>query len=221
MSQVEFESLLARYAEGNLTKEEQRSLEKLVATNPQWQAEMDVVNRMQQLANQWRDEKVPHWHRQPYQLPPSSRWMSWFRWTPLALGCGLMLAVLFQVRVVKSENGFDLMFGHNQLTDSQLKQVEQGIQDVLDQRDQEFSQHLTKALTDMSEQQEDRMQALLAEYDQQSQSLRNKEFDTLLANWRKQRDLDLHVISSRYQDLYDASLANRNGLISLAQYVKK
>ena len=132
-----------------------------------------------------------------------------------------MLAVLFQVRVVKSENGFDLMFGHNQLTDSQLKQVEQGIQAVLDQRDQEFSQHLTKALTDMSEQQEDRMQALLAEYDQQSQSLRNKEFDTLLANWRKQRDLDLHVISSRYQDLYDASLANRNGLISLAQYVKK
>ncbi len=221
MSQIEFQNMLEKYLDQELSKNERATFEKMLRENSEWAAEFHTAERLKNMANQWRDIEVPNWNRMPHSLKPPSLWRTWLNWLPLAMGTALMLAVLFNVQVSRTTDGFTFTFGNAGIKQEQLDAIEAKFNDQVKLIKKEHSQQLTYALNDFAAEQDASIEQAILDYDNQSRTLRRSEYNELLAGWRKQRDLDLQVISNRYHDLYDASLETRNGLITLAQYVKK
>lgn len=221
MSRAEFENLLMKHLDGQIQATEQQRLQELVDSDEELRKEWETAKQLQTMSRDWRDLAPPAWNRVPVTLNRPSFWRGFFQWAPLALGFALILATFFNVQVTRTSDGFQLSFGEPTVTESDLKLVEKRVTQLMGELQSKHQQQLADALNEFAQEQDSAIENAIMVYESTRQQQSRDEMKALFANWRKQRELDLQVISDRYQDLYDASVANRNGLITLAQYVKK
>lgn len=147
MSKHEQEQLFAKWLEGELTPAEQIKFAMFCQEDDGFAQRVTVVEQMESLSSHYQAQMPPEWDRTAMFESPSTKKARWWQWQPslsLAMSFAAILMVLFKVEITTTDAGMTISFaGAGQ---------EQRIQQVLDQRLDEFAASQATYLADRTEQ---------------------------------------------------------------------
>ncbi|MDX1490832.1 MAG: hypothetical protein R3332_06065 [Pseudohongiellaceae bacterium] len=160
----------------------------------------------------YKEEAVPNWSRSAVlaKEKPKTNWRDWlgaWQWAPLACSFLLALGVVFNVEISSSDSGFVVAFGQS----SGVSQQE------LDQRIQKLSASLERQQGDVQLQMlETVVENVMRQYDENS----SRNLEQVIEYFDLQRQQDLQLLQSSYQQLADSDYETIRSVQQLASYVQ-
>lgn len=210
MQKQDKEFLFARWLDDELSPEEQTEFEHLCRDDKEFSDRVATMAKFESMSQQFDALDVPEWHRESTLVPqvgapqigseaPKAR--SWWQWSglpmvSLATSMAAILMVTLNVQVNVSDQGVLIGFANSY--------SEQQIQDLMDQRLQDYQQTSNQQLAMYSQQLQDQQKQFstqLADYVlTANRSERKEDFAELIKFVNQQRSDD---------QLYYASQLNR------------
>ncbi|XOV79428.1 MAG: hypothetical protein ACFHVJ_00345 [Aestuariibacter sp.] len=147
MSKHEQERLFAKWLEEELNSDEQERFAKWCREDESFAKRVSVVEKMEALSNDFQMQNPPEWNREATFESSRSEKVSWWQWQPslsLAMSFAAILMVLFKVEISTTDAGMTISFAG--------AQQEQQIQNMLDERLDDFAASQATYLADRTEQ---------------------------------------------------------------------
>ena len=212
------ELLVVEYLEADMSAGQRSILERHLRDCAHCRQDLSAAQRTQTRLRHWQDEAVPQWNRIPESLQQAGKPRQWsgffgWQWAPLSVSFLLALAVLFNVQVSPTPNGIVVAFGGSA-----------GINEA------ELAEHLTRL-----EQQEDQLQALTVRMEERQDAANGRLLESVLTQFgetssrsleqviayvEEQRQQDLQLLQSSYQQLADSDFQTIRSVQELATYVQ-
>ncbi len=165
----------------------------------------------------WQPQRVPAWSRPPlptaHAKPPRLRW-SWWQWAPLALSCVLALAVVLNVQISTGPQGVAIRFGATSTLDAAQLNARLA---AFDAQQQAALQSVTQ---DLMQQQSDNNARLMEAVIEQVSDSTASSLEQVIAYFESQREQDLRLLQTSYQQLADSDYATIRSVEQLAMLVQ-
>jgi len=200
---MQFEDLVALlpdYLDGNLNPRQQKLMEQELDASPKLLDELENIRVLHSASQNWQEEPTPEWHRTAFlarnRQPVKQNWMNWMS---LATSVAAICLVLFRVEIVTSSEGVHIGFGQptNQVAFKQ--QADQ----YLNHWQQQQNTKVSRQLLEFENQQLRRDQTVMATVLELNKEQRRKDLNQLTAYFVNQRNNDLSLAQTQYQELYD------------------
>lgn len=139
MSCKQTATLLPEYLDNGLPVLRREQLDAHLQGCPRCREELEALRAVNAELLQWRDQDVPEWSRVPQAgHKPVVEWLTswrWWQWAPLATAMVLVLAVVFNLQLIRHNDGFTVAFGNqsSRLEGSASEQVQRPDIDALRQ----------------------------------------------------------------------------------------
>lgn len=162
--------------------------------------------------SQWREQAVPAWNRgaavaQNDKAPTRHRIFSWWQWTPLAASLMLAMAVIFNVQISSTEEGFTVAFGNK----TQMSAADVQMQLELFEARQERNNTQLMATV---------MTSVVDRVVEQFEASNSRSLEQVMAYVDGQRQQDMQALQSSYQQLADSDYQTIRSVQQLASYVQ-
>jgi predicted anti-sigma-YlaC factor YlaD len=169
----------------------------------------------------WREQPVPEWSRPraPVSETPqrAARWQ-WWQWAPLAMSFVLALAVMTNVQVSTSTQGMAIHFGAAPALG--MEDVEARLA-AFEAQQQLALQTLTQALAEQQSADNARlMEAVIDSVVEQFGDSTARSLEQVIAYFESQRQQDLQLLRTSYQQLADSDYATIRSVEQLASLVQ-
>ena len=169
----------------------------------------------------WREQPVPEWSRgraAASQSPrPATRWQ-WWQWAPLAMSFTLALAVMANVQVGASTEGIEIRFGP--APEVAALEIEARLS-AFEAQQQLALQSLTQALAEQQSADNARlMEAVIDSVVDQFGDSTARSLEQVIAYFEYQRQQDLQLLRTSYQQLADSDYATIRSVEQLASLVQ-
>jgi len=226
MSCPKTQHLLTEYFADDLSALTREEIDRHLGNCAHCRSELDLLLATRAQITGWRDERVPHWDRgvelfrREHKLLADSRRGGWiWQWLPTAASFAMLALVALNVTVSSNTNGFSIAFGGsaNQVDGSQLEQrLAAFAADQLQQQDLELQAFLTR----MDERQDNNNLRLLQTVLDQSSQINAENFERMYTYFDQQREQDLQIVQSGYQQLVDSDYQTLQNVQQLANFVR-
>lgn len=102
--------LLADFVDHNIDPTKAEAIEQHIEQCAACQKDIKQIQRLNDMAMQWRDETVPHWSRADFAIQARSG-MHWMNWLSLATSLCAVLLVVFKMDIHHDTQGTHIQFG--------------------------------------------------------------------------------------------------------------
>ena len=174
--------------------------------------QLEEARVVQQKISTWQDAPVPHWVRSSMVKPKqeSVQWwqrFSLWQWAPLACSFLLALGVIFNVEFHKSNDGFVVVFGASGgVTQQQVQEQISRLSAQLDAQREADSLRLVETVVGN----------VMRQYDENN----SRNLEQVIEYFDLQRQQDLQLLQSGYQQLADSDYETIRSVQQLASYVQ-
>lgn len=169
----------------------------------------------------WREQPVPEWSRlraAETEAPRRAARWQWWQWAPLAMSFALALAVMANVQVSTSTQGMAVRFGA--VPAPGMEDVEARLAEF-EARQQLALQTLTQALAEQQSADNARlMEAVIDNVVEQFGDSTTRSLEQVIAYFESQRQQDLQLLRTSYQQLADSDYATIRSVEQLASLVQ-
>lgn len=215
-------TLVAEYFEESLSPQQRSALDAHRQRCPECEQALQAARLTTAQLRRWQDLPVPQWSRpraatvQPQRQ--TARWL-WWQWAPLAMSFVLALAVLVNVQVSVTTQGLAVRFGaaptavDNATLEARLA--------AFDAQQQAALQSLTLALAQQQSEDNARlMEAVIDSVVEQFGDSTARSLEQVIAYFESQRQQDLQLLQTSYQQLADSDYATIRSVEQLASLVQ-
>jgi hypothetical protein len=210
-------TLVADHFDDTLAPRQREALEQHASQCPDCAQALEAALQTQAHLLQWQPQRVPAWSRPRLPSAPekssSLRW-TWWQWAPLAVSCVLALAVVLNVQISTGSQGMAIRFGATSTLDT--AQLDARLA-AFDAQQQAALQSVTQAL--MQQQSDSNARLMEAVIEQVSDSTANS-LEQVIAYFESQREQDLRLLQTSYQQLADSDYATIRSVEQLAMLVQ-
>lgn len=204
--------VVATLFDEQLSGAERSKLEAHVNDCPHCHAQLVQARQVHEDISVWRDEPVPAWARASMLRPPQEtpRWwqrFSLWQWAPLACSFLLALGVIFNVEFKQSSDGFVIAFGAaGGVTREQMQEQISSLAARLDAQREAESLQLVETVVGN----------VMRQYDESN----SRNLEQVIEYFDLQRQQDLQLLQSGYQQLADSDYETIRSVQQLASYVQ-
>ncbi len=181
---------------------------------------------------QWREQAAPTWNRRTAFIenekagPKRQRIFSWWQWVPLAASLVLTMAVLFNMQIRSTEDGFVVVFGSQ--TQMSRADIQQQLAQFEEQQRVSQAQEIATFTARLEERQDSNNTRLMAavmtgvvdRVVEQFEESNSRGLQQVMAYVDGQRQQDLQTLQSSYQQLADSDYQTIRSVQQLASYVQ-
>jgi hypothetical protein len=173
----------------------------------------------------WHEQPVPAWSRpraaqaDEARSGPRWHWWQWWQWTPLAMSFVLAFAVMINVQISTSDQGVAIRFGAAPASMA-AEDVEARLA-AFDAQQQAALQALAQTLSAQQSVDNARlMEAVIASVVDQFGDSTARGLEQVIAYFESQRQQDLQLLRTSYQQLADSDYATIRSVEQLASLVQ-
>ncbi|MES3007482.1 MAG: zf-HC2 domain-containing protein [Pseudomonadota bacterium] len=221
-------ALVVEYLESDLSAAQRSILEHHLRDCVHCRQELASVQQTQASLRSWQEEPVPQWNRIPASLQPTEKrhrspTLFGWQWVPLAASFLLALAVLLNVQISTTPDGIVVAFGGaagvSEAGVSEVDVTEQLAR--FEEQQQQLQEEQLQAFTVRMEERQDAANARLMEtMVSQFGETTSRSLEQVIAYVEEQRERDLQVLQSSYQQLADSDYETIRSVQQLATYVQ-
>lgn len=230
MSCPRTEHLLINYFDDKLPETQKQEMDSHIQACQFCQQELQQVIAIEQRMQQWEDVDVPRWNRKAAfadfkeddeRQEKPSLWNIW-QWLPTASSLAMLVILLFNTSITTAEDGFSIAFGNsagsaeNAQNDAEL-QAQLAAQ--LESFRNEQQQQLNTLVARIEDRQDENNLRLMQAMMEQSQVSTDATINQMFSYFEQQRELDLQVYETGYQQLADSDYQTIQSLRQLASHV--
>ncbi|MCW8109491.1 hypothetical protein OPS25_13355 [Alteromonas ponticola] len=201
MHNPEYESLITKWLDGELSVEERQRFEQLCLEDDEFAAQVETANQFTLAAEQFEQAPVPAWNKEAtyFDLQSNAPWWQ-FQWLPvasMAMSAAAMVMVLsgFHVQV----NDGQMTLGFNRGISE--KDINQMVASRLDEYKESNQLLLTQYMDAMAKQQQENGAQLTQYLLSSSRQERREDFAELVKFINQQRSDDQHFYARQINNL--------------------
>lgn len=215
-------TLVAEYFDDTLSPQQRRALDAHRLQCSECEEALVAARAGTAYLKGWQQQPVPAWSRPRLARSEgqhsAARWR-WWQWAPLAMSCVLALAVLVNVQVSATDQGFAIRFGEAPTTVS-LAEVEARLV-AFEAQQQAVQQQLVQTLAAQQGVDNARlMEAVIDSVVDQFGDSTARSLEQVIAYFESQRQQDLQLLRTSYQQLADSDYATIRSVEQLASLVQ-
>lgn len=179
---------------------------------PYCQAQVDDAQLVQARLAAWQDEPVPNWHRTAMvsAKPESVDWrqrFAFWQWAPLACSFLLALGVIFNVEIRSTNEGIVVAFGQSAgISREEVREQLAALETSFASRKEEESLRMIETV----------LGNVMRQYDDNN----SRNLEQVIEYFDLQRQQDLQLLQSGYQQLADSDYETIRSVQQLANYVQ-
>jgi hypothetical protein len=216
MTCKESATMLAASFDEKLSDAERKWVDAHVSGCADCRAELASAQQVVGHLRQWQEQPVPQWDRVPVspRHKPVHGFTPWWQWAPLAVSVVLGLAVLFNLQIVRTDVGVVIAFGavpslQQQAFDERFEQFERAQRE---NRQQELQALNARWVAEQTQYNSRLMETIVAS--------NTRSLEQVLAFFEAQRQEDLQLLQSSYQQLAERDYQTIRSVQQLASYVQ-
>jgi len=215
-------TLVAEYFDDALAPQRRQSLDAHVLQCHECGLALNSARMTAAHLQRWQEQPVPVWSRpraaerdEPRRSP---RW-HWWQWAPLAMSSVLALAVLINVQISTTEQGVAISFGA--ASENMAPADLEARLAAFDAQQQAALQALTLTLAQQQSADNARlMEAVIDSVVDQFGDSTARGLEQVIAYFESQRQQDLQLLRTSYQQLADSDYATIRSVAQLASLVQ-
>lgn len=179
---------------------------------PYCQAQVDDAQLVQARLASWQDEPVPNWRRSAMvtSRPETVDWrqrFAFWQWAPLACSFLLALGVILNVEIRSTNEGFVVAFGQSAgVSREEVQEQLAALEKNFESRKEEESLRMIETV----------LGNVMRQYDDNN----SRNLEQVIEYFDLQRQQDLQLLQSGYQQLADSDYETIRSVQQLANYVQ-
>jgi len=176
------------------------------------QAQVDDARLVQARLASWQDEPVPSWRRSAMvsSKPEAVDWrqrFAFWQWAPLACSILLALGVILNVEIRSTDEGFVVAFGQSAgVSREEMQEQLAALETGFESRKEEESLRMIETV----------LGNVMRQYDDNN----SRNLEQVIEYFDLQRQQDLQLLQSGYQQLADSDYETIRSVQQLASYVQ-
>jgi len=215
-------TVVAEYFDNALSLQRRKTLDTHVLQCPECDQALHAARAATTYLQGWREQQAPAWSRPPVVHSDESRgaprW-HWWQWAPLATSLVLALAVMVNVQIITSDQGIAIAFG---AAPANVTAVDlEARLAAFDAQQQASLRTLTQTLAQQQSADNARlMEAVIDSVVEQFGDSTARGLEQVIVYFESQRQQDLQLLRTSYQQLADSDYATIRSVEQLASLVQ-